>query len=74
METPVLKFLFYKALGLQVYNFIKKRLQASAFLDYCEIFKNAYFEEHRRTAASLCSNYLLRYKNFVIQNMFPGRF
>ena len=26
METPVLKFLFYKALGLQVYNFIKKIL------------------------------------------------
>ena len=31
METPVLKFHFNKAVGLQLYNFAKKRLQYRCF-------------------------------------------
>ena len=37
------------------FNFIKKRLQQRCFTVAkfcCEIFKNTYFEEHLRTAAS----------------------
>ena len=35
-----------KHLCPQAFNFIKKKL-------YCEVFKNIYFEEHKRTAGSL---------------------
>ena len=61
-KTPVSKSLFNKVAGLQACcNFIKKWLQHSFFFffffffffcEYCEIFKNAYFEEYQRTAAS----------------------
>ena len=38
--------------GLKIWNFIKKRLKTQVFsYEYCEIFKNNYFEEHLRTAA-----------------------
>ena len=33
--------------------------------DYCEIFKNTYFEEHLGRAASVYSKGLLKYKNCV---------
>ena len=39
-----------------------------------ESFKNIYFEEHLRTAASVYSNDLLIYLNCVIKNMLPERF
>ena len=39
--------------------------------EYGEIFENTYFEEHLRTAASVYSEDLLKYKNCVIKNMLP---
>ena len=45
---------FKKVLGLKACNFIKKKLQQVFSCECCEIFKNAYFEEHLRTAASVC--------------------
>ena len=42
--------------------------------DYCEIFKNSYFEEHLRTAASVYSEDLLKYKNCVIKICFQRVF
>ena len=42
--------------------------------DYCEIFKNSYFEEHLRTAASVYSEDLLKYNYCVIKNMLPESF
>ena len=44
------------------------------YCHYCESFKNTYFEEHLRTAASVYSNDLLIYLNCVIKNMLPERF
>ena len=39
--------------GLQACNFIKNTLPTHVFsCEYCEIFKNVYFEEHFGTAAS----------------------
>ena len=66
METLVLDSLFNKAAG-------RHRLQHNSF-DYCEIFRNTYFEEHLRTAVSVHSNDLLKYKNCVIKNMLPEKF
>ena len=46
-KIPVSESLFNKVAGLQICNFIKKRLQCRCvFLWFCEIFKNTYFEEH----------------------------
>ena len=40
--------------SIQACNFIKTRLQTQVFsCEICEIFKNTYFEEHLRTAASV---------------------
>ena len=36
--------------------------------------KNTYFEEHLRTATSVYSNGLLKYKNRVIKNVLPDMF
>ena len=44
---------FNKVAGLEDCNFITKRLQQVFSSEYCEIFKNTYFEEHLRTAASV---------------------
>ena len=45
--------LFVKIAGLQVYNFMKKRLRHRCFLcEYCELFKNTYFGKHLETTAS----------------------
>ena len=39
-------------IGLKTCNFIKKRIQTQVFCcEYCEIFKNTYFEKHLRTIA-----------------------
>ena len=75
METPVLESLFNKAAGLPVCKFIKKETPIQVFsCDYCKVFKKTYFEEHLRTAASVYSKDLLKYKNCVIKNMLPVRF
>ena len=37
---------------LHTCNFIKMRLQHWCSPEYCEVFKNTYFEEHLLTAAS----------------------
>ena len=63
METPMLESLFNKAADLQVFS-----------CDYWDILKNTYFEKHLRTAASVYSKDLLKYKNCVIKNMLPERF
>ena len=55
METPVLETLFNKAAAFQACNFIRKKLRHRFSCDYCEIFKNTYFEEHLRTAAIVYS-------------------
>ena len=49
-KTPVLESLFNKFAVLKDCKFIKKRLQHRCFP--VNIFKNSYFEEHLRTAAS----------------------
>ena len=56
-KTPVLESLFNKVTGLQVCLFIRKRLQHKCFstCDICELFKNTYFGEHLRIAASSLS-------------------
>ena len=51
-EAPLLESLFYKVADLQTFNFIKKRLQPSCFPFIVKIWRNTYFEEHLRTAAS----------------------
>ena len=56
MEKPVLESLFNKAAGLQVCNFIKKRLTQVFSCDYSEIFKDTNFEEHLQTADFVYSN------------------
>ena len=47
--------LFVKVVGLQVCNFIKETPTLVFFCEYCEIFKNIYFEKHLRTTASVNS-------------------
>ena len=40
-------------------NFIKKEIPKQVFsCEYCEIFKNTYFEEHLRTVVSKCKGLL----------------
>ena len=49
----MLQCLFNKVKGLQARNFIKKETPAQVIsCEYCEIFKNTYFEEHLQTAVS----------------------
>ena len=52
-KTPVLESLFNKAF-IKIKLFIKiKQTPIQVFSrEYCEIFKNTYFEEHTRTTAS----------------------
>ena len=46
-KTPVLKFLFNKAAGLQAYYFIKKRLQHRYFLvNFAKILRAPFFTEY----------------------------
>ena len=45
--------------GLKTCNFFKKRPPTQVFsCEYCEIFKNTYFEKHLRTTASICRRYV----------------
>ena len=44
--------LFNKVAGLKACNFIKETPTQVVFCEYCEIFKNTYFEEHLQMAAS----------------------
>ena len=70
MEIPVLESLLMK---LQVCRSATlKKVCRSATLG--ESFKNIYFEEHLRTAASVCSNDLLIYLNRVIKTCFQRGF
>ena len=49
----MLQCLFNKVKGLQARNFIKKETPAQVIsCEYCEIFKNTYFEENLQTAVS----------------------
>ena len=52
------------------FNFIKKRLYETLtqvfFLEYCEIVKNNYFEEHLRTTA--CANGFLMISGVIEVN------
>ena len=50
MKKAVLKHFAIFTGKLQACNFIKKRFQHISS-EYCEIFKNAYFEEHLLRAA-----------------------
>ena len=46
-ETPVPESLFYKGFRPQACNFIKRETLAQVFsCEFCEIFKNIYFQEH----------------------------
>ena len=62
-ETPLMKSLLNKVLGRKARKFIKMRPQHRCLpvniakilmlsCEYCKIFKDTYFEEHLRTAAS----------------------
>ena len=48
----MLDVLFNIVAGLEDCNCVKKRFQHKS-CEYCKIFKNAYFEERLRTAASV---------------------
>ena len=58
----MLESLFHKVAGLQARNFIKKRLQQVFYCEYCEIFKNSFFDRTPPVAAfEICKNILLWY-------------
>ena len=60
-----------EASGLQIYQ---TETPTQVFpCDYCKVFKKTYFEEHLRTAASVCSKDLLKHYNYL-KNMLPDRF
>ena len=44
-KKPVLASLSSKVMGLKACNIIEKRLQRRCSCEYCEIFKNTYFED-----------------------------
>ena len=48
--------LFIKVAYMKAGNVIKKRFQHMFSSEYCEIFKNTYFEEHPRATASVGVN------------------
>ena len=49
----MLEALFSKVASPKAYNFNKKETPTQVFTcEYCEIFKNTYFEEHLQMAAS----------------------
>ena len=52
-KTLVLESLFKKASGLRACNFIRTLSTHLFSYEYCEIFKNTFFEEHLRGAASV---------------------
>ena len=56
-ENTCVGVFFNKVAGLRLANVLKKRLQHRCFpVNVAELFKNTYFEEHLRTAASGITN------------------
>ena len=54
-EKHCTKVSFLIKLQAEACKLIKKEILAQVFpCEFCEIFKNTYFEEHLRTAASVC--------------------
>ena len=53
MKTPVLEPLFNKVADPQACNFKKENPTQVFSSEYCEIFKNTYFEKQLQTAASV---------------------
>ena len=75
METPMLESLFNKAAGLQVCTFIKKILQHRCFpMIIAKFLRIPILENILRTAATVYSKDLLKYKNCVVKNMLSERF
>ena len=55
MKAPVLEYLFNKVAELHAYNFIENKTPTQVFTsEYCEFFKNSYFEEDLQITASEC--------------------
>ena len=76
-KTPMLESLFNKVAGLQGCSFIKKRLQHRCFFcEYYKLFKNSYFEEHLKTAASVLNGYFRTtiFREAIFQNSLPNIF
>ena len=70
-KTCVAEYLFNKVAGMKVCIFIKKETPAQLFsCEYCEIFKNTYFEEWQmRTTTSDRSNDLFETVSQVFWNV-----
>ena len=67
-KTPVLESLFRKVAGLKACKFIKKKAATQVFSrEHCEIFKNIYFEEDLRMAASNCPTCLSKNNTFSLK-------
>ena len=51
---------------------LKTRLTQVFFREYCQIFKNTYFEKHVRTAASFINteNFLLLKQRYFLQGSY----
>ena len=70
----MLQCLFNKLIGLQAWNFTKKRLQHKRFPVNIANFKNIYFKKHHRTAGSGSIYILHRKLNEIIQEAdWPSR-
>ena len=53
-KTPVLESRFNNVAGLKTWNFIKNETPTQVFsYEYCEIFKNTYFDEYLRISTSI---------------------
>ena len=63
-----------KLQGFSSATLSKRDSNTGVFLWLLRNFKEHLFEEHLRTAASVYSNDLFKYKNCVIKNMLPERF
>ena len=53
MKTPALESLFYRVAGLKTCNCIKRDSTKVFSREYCENFKNTYFQENPQTTVSL---------------------
>ena len=60
----MLESLFHKVVGLQLYQ--KETPTQVFFGEYCEIFKNLYFEKHLRTTASVNSRAAIFQENLAL--------
>ena len=68
-KTPTLESLLNRVTCLKTCNVIKKRLQRRLFSsEYCEIFRNTYFEEHMLQAdPMILSLLLIKLKGYCLQ-------